>query len=871
MSWTVLKFGGSSLSSPEKVAKAAALINEHPGEVAVVVSAQGDTTDRLERALALAKGGDRLGADAVLDGLLGGPAGCTSLIEELRDLLLGVSLLREVSAASRDLVLSHGERLSILVMSEALRARGREAIAVDARNWLRTDTRFGDARVDLAATEAALAIERKRWRGAIPVITGFIGASADGRTTTLGRGGSDYSATLLARGLQAKEVQIWTDVPGVMTADPAIVDEAKSLKHMSYGEALELAVFGARVLHPRTLVPLLSTGIPMRIKNSLDPSDPGTLVDAGGCLDEDQATSVTSLEDQALFDLRIQRLHEGPELGERVHRALAMAQCHPWLITHSAHGQGISVVLPRRESGRLRAELENCFEMELARGDLAPIEVREPVALLTVVGEAMGRTPGVNGRLFGALGAVGINVLSIGQSATARSVSCVVDQAELALAVETVHGAFHFSSQRLSIFLLGTGTVGGALLDELDRQQGDLAKAHDLKPVLVGVATSSRLAFSPAATAQASSGIPDPILDALARQPVPVLVDCTAAEGMESLYEAALTRGIHVVVANKKALTTPSATRDQLLETARRSHRAFCYETTVGAALPVIHTVHDLLRTGDSVHRIEGSLSGSLGVICEQLNRGLPIDEAVQQAMERGYTEPRPQEDLSGTDAARKALILARELGLRLDLCDVEITPLVPEELLGIKEPDEFITALKENRGLFAQRTVKLRERNQVLRYLAVIDPSATPALRVGPVPVGADHPAASLAGSQAFVAFSTRRYAEHPLIVQGAGAGGEVTASGVLGEVLRIAKGLSGSYHRPLTRPQYLAAQLTSTPNRRAERIGPSGWLFERSDSGTGEPLSELGTGHGCASANDDENGTLGLDDLRMRVVDCA
>jgi len=239
--------------------------------------------------------------------------------------------------------------------------------------------------------------------------------------------------------------------------------------------------------------------------------------------------------------------------------------------------------------------------------------------------------------------------------------------------------------------------------------------------------------------------------------------------------------------------------------------------------------------------------------------------------MERGYTEPRPQEDLSGTDAARKALILARELGLRLDLCDVEITPLVPEELLGIKEPDEFITALKENRGLFAQRTVKLRERNQVLRYLAVIDPSATPALRVGPVPVGADHPAASLAGSQAFVAFSTRRYAEHPLIVQGAGAGGEVTASGVLGEVLRIAKGLSGSYHRPLTRPQYLAAQLTSTPNRRAERIGPSGWLFERSDSGTGEPLSELGTGHGCASANDDENGTLGLDDLRMRVVDCA
>jgi len=432
---------------------------------------------------------------------------------------------------------------------------------------------------------------------------------------------------------------------------------------------------------------------------------------------------------------------------------------------------------------------------------LAPIGAQAPVALVTIVGEAMGRTPGVAGRFLGALGAVGINVLSVGQSATARSVSCVVRQREVALAVETVHAAFHFSAQRLSLFLLGAGTVGGALLEALERRRSPLLDAHDLDPVLVGVATSDRLAFDargldPEAwrrTARPAAQVDHAVLDRLARLPVPVLVDCTAAEGMETLYEAALTRGIHVVVANKKAFTTPMATRDRLLATARRSHRAFRYEATVGAALPVINTLHDLVRTGDTVTRIEGALSGSLGYICQALDAGQPLDVAVGAARERGYTEPRPQEDLSGLDVARKALILARELGLPLELSDVEVTPLAPAHLLEIEDPVAFMAALRDQRTALSAYTDGLRRAGRVLRYVAVIDPTATPALRVGPVAVSPDHPAARVSGNQAFVAFTTRRYAAHPLVVQGAGAGGEVTASGVLAEVFRIAKGLSG------------------------------------------------------------------------------
>lgn len=809
--WTVMKFGGSSLATPDRIERVVGLVDA-VARPAVVVSALSDTTDRLEAALAAAQRGDRAAFGAALDQLAARLAGVAldqaaalavgGLLGSLRELLLGVSLLREVSGATRALVLSHGERIAAVVVASRLRARGRAACAVDARDWLVTDGRYDSARVDEVASDSQLAALSAGWGDAVPVVTGFIGATPEGRTTTLGRGGSDYTATLLGRGLGAAEVQIWSDVPGVMTADPALVDDARPLAKMSYGEALELALFGARVLHPRTLVPLLASGQPMRIKNTLRPEDPGTLVDRRGADDSSRATCVTSLEQMVLFDLRFQQLYHAQRVGERVHRALESASERIWLVTHSAHGQGIAATVAQEDAPAVLAALEAALEPEMRRGALEPIGVRDGMALLTLVGEAIGGTPNVAGRLFGALGAVGISVRAVGQSASARSISCVVDQDELATAVRTVHAAFHLTHQRVSLFVLGTGVVGGSLLSQLAGQQATLRDEHDVLPLLVGVATRSRLAFRPegldpsawagAAAPRTPAGF-EATLDQLARLPTPILVDCTAAEGMEQLYEAAFRRGIHVVAANKKALTTPQATRDRLLAAARESHRAYRYETTVGAALPIITTLHDIVRTGDEVRRIEGSLSGTLGFLCDQLSQGVAIDAAVRDARERGYTEPRPQDDLSGTDVARKALILARELGLSLDLGDVAVEPLVPGALLDIDDVDDFLAALAEERGTVADRIEAARAEGRVLRYLAVIDPQQQPPLRVGPVAVGPEHPAHSLRGSQAMVALTTRRYPEYPLVVQGAGAGGEVTASGVLAEVLRIANGLRG------------------------------------------------------------------------------
>lgn len=405
--------------------------------------------------------------------------------------------------------------------------------------------------------------------------------------------------------------------------------------------------------------------------------------------------------------------------------------------------------------------------------------------------------------MFAALGNVGINVHTIGQSATARSISCVVDQGDLRTAVRTIHASFHLTHQRISLLLLGAGTVGDALLGQLAAQRDTLRDQHEVLPSLVGVATSRLLAWdedglSPrdwrdhARDVGHDEGpVSDAVLDRLARLPVPVLIDCTAADGMEALYERAFARGIHVVAANKKPLTTPMDSYRSLLAAAKSAHRAYRYETTVGAALPVIGTLHDLVQTGDVVHRIEGSLSGTLGFLCDQLSGGVPIDVAVADAKERGFTEPRPQEDLAGTDAARKALILARHLGFDLELDQVRVTPLVPAELLDIEDVGEFLAALKDVRTDIAAQVEAAAERGEVLRYLAVVDPEADPVLQVGPVTVGPGHPAHPLSGSQSLVAYTTMRYPEQPLIVAGAGAGGEVTASGVLADVIRIALGL--------------------------------------------------------------------------------
>lgn len=833
-----MKFGGSSNGAPERIVRITELVirEQQEAPIAVVVSAMGDTTDWLLEAYETAVSGDRQGAMELIDKTrkLALDNGLTALkllgddmvedrakaivqviedtLEPLHPFLHGLSLVGETTPRTRDFVLSFGEQISANVLSQLLKARGVASAFVDSRSWTVTNDNFGEAVVKWEPTLAKINDVRSGWEELISVHTGFLGKTEDGRTTTLGRNGSDYTATLLARGLDAEVVQIWTDVSGVMTADPAIVDDAYPLKNLSYMEAVELASFGTKMFHPRTMIPLIESGIPLRIRSTMHPEDAGTIVDARGSADESRPTSVTSLESVALLDVQVARLTQRPRLGQRVLSALEAAQVRVWMATQSAHGQSLAVAVPVSESELALAAIEDELALERERGDVQEVKVRQPVTLISLVTESMGHSPNVAGRFFHALGSLGINVLAIAQGASQRSISAAIYAEDTEVAVRTVHAAFNFAHQTVSLLILGKGTVGSNLIHQIETQQRELREQHGARLNVVGIADSSRLLMREEgidlsawkAQLDQTERVSDPagpinthVLEQLQRLPVPIIVDCTAADNMEELYREAFKRGINVVSANKKPLTIPVELRHELMELAKSKHRRWLYETTVGASLPVIETLKDLVRTGDRVISIEGSLSGTLGYLSNAVMRGEKLSEAVKRASESGYTEPNPRDDLSGVDVARKALILTRELGIDIEFSDIVIEPLTTTELSEDASVDEYLAALAAQDDKYEAWLKEATAGGGALRYLAQINPANhntdKPVCHVGPVIVPADHPSTRLRGTEAFVAFTTERYTVSPLIVQGAGAGGAVTAAGVLADIYRISQQLKG------------------------------------------------------------------------------
>ena len=829
----VLKFGGSSLSSAERLVRTVEIVRQSRSEhrVAVVVSAMADSTDRLIDALDRAADGDWDAASGAIDAIQArvlseaqaaltsvGADGearlalaqqLTALFRPLHDLLKGVHLLQEQTPQTRDIVLSFGERSSATVFAHLLTHAGIPAQFVDSRDWTVTDAAFGGALVDLAATHRRITELRSQWDGFISVHTGFLGRSPAGRTTTLGRNGSDYTASLLATGLDAEALHIWTGTSGVMSADPEIVPEAYPVPALSYMEALELANFGARMFHPRTMIPLIGSGIPLRIRNTLDPEAPGTLVTREGSSRPDNPTCVASLERLALVEVDAKREAGALHVGERVLSALSRADIRVWTAIQAGFGQAVAVIVPEEQRDQAREAVRLELAPELERNEVDRIELRHPITLVTLVAEAMGQTVNVAGRLFHALGAAGIGVWSIAQSGSARSIACAVDAEDTREAVRTVHAAFNFSFETVNILVLGVGVVGGNLLQQIAQQQSKLRESMGIELRVVGIANSRQCLFDEtgldlgnwkeALDARAvADGYADlhPTLDRMRRLGAPVLVDCTAADGMEALYHAAFARGVHVVAANKKALTIAWEQRQGLLHAAAAAHRHYNYETTVGASLPVIDTLLAMVRTGDRVERVEGSLSGTLGYLANELMDGVPLSQAVRDAKNKGYTEPHPRDDLSGTDAARKALILARELGVALEFEDVSVTPLVPAEILAEDDLEAFFASLAKYDSVMNDEIESHKRQGEVLRYLATVEPNAGDRgriLRVGPTWVPGDHPATRLRGTEAFLAFFTERYPVEPLVIQGAGAGGPVTAGGVLADILKIGQSLRG------------------------------------------------------------------------------
>lgn len=808
----VAKFGGSSVATPERLQQVVELI-ALPGadkRRVVVVSALGGVTDQLlhatEAALARTRAyidvlarlrhrhADALAALARPEEHEALQAHLDAHLHTLRELLDGVYLLRECTPRSRDAIVGTGERLSAPILAAALRASGQPAHALDATELIVTDATFGEAQVDFAATRTQV---RQRLAGvaedAVAVVTGFIAATPLGVLTTLGRSGSDYTATILAGALDAEAVTIWTDVDGVLSADPRLVPEAFSLAELSYREAAELAYFGAKVLHPRTMRPLIEQQIPLVIKNTLNPKAAGTRVTVQGGEVTGEVRAVTAVRNVAVVMLEGTGMMGVPGMAARTFQALAEQGINVLVISQASSEQSICLAVRATEAEAAVAALERAFAAERAQRHIARIYAIRDCAVVSAVGEGMRHQPGLAGRMFAALGRCGVNVLAIAQGAAETNISAVIAEAELQAALDVIHDTFALRHQRAHVFLLGTGGVAQALLQILSREAPRLLGERGWHLKLVGAANTRHACWEPAGlpfsgVASRLAASEEEPAGALAnfresKRERRILLDMTASDDVAATYPDWLAAGVHLVTPNKRANTKAQAFYEKLRATATAHRVQYRYETTVGAGLPVLTTLRDLRETGDRIHRIEGVVSGTLAFVCNALAAGQVFSEAVREARQRGFTEPDPREDLGGEDVARKLLILAREAGLTVERAEVQVESLIPEALIGLPVAD-FLARLPEADAAWAARVAEAAAAGQRLQYLGRI---ADGRLTVSLQAVGPDSPFHALRGTDNLIAFTTDRYQPTPLVLRGPGAGPQVTAAGVLADLLAV------------------------------------------------------------------------------------
>lgn len=811
----VAKFGGTSVATAERIQQVVQLIQAAPAEARhiVVVSALGGVTDRLLQAIeeALARSGEhpdildelRQRHEAVLQAVAE-PDEHAALREhlearfgELGELLDGISLLRECTLRSRDAIIGMGERLSAPLVAAAFRAAGTPATAHEAHRFIRTDDAFGEANVLFGPTYGLV----RRYFGEQPgdevaIVTGFIASTDRSVLTTLGRSGSDYTATLLAAALDAEQVVIWTDVDGVLSADPRLVPDAFPLPQLHYREAGELAYFGAKVLHPRTMRPLQEQSIPLFIKNTLNPTAAGTLIAGESTESEGHVKAVTAIRDVAMVLIEGAGMVGVPGISARAFGALAQHTINVLLISQASSEQSICIVVRAAEAPLAVRALREAFALELERGDVSRVHEVPQCAIVSVVGDYMRDRPGLAGRMFSTLGQIGVNVRAIAEGAADTNISAVVRDQEAPQALQALHEAFALGRDRAHVFLIGPGLIGTTLLRLMAEQAPALLDALNLNLRLVGLANRERLVwdvegipFADALDRLDASDHPGD-LDALVEHLVDsrlerlIVIDATASDEVAGTYERLLSHRIAVVTPNKRANSAALDTYRTLRRTARRQQVAYLYETTVGAGLPVISTVRDLMRSGDEVVRVDGVLSGTLAYVFNQIAAGRSFSEAVLEAKDLGYTEPDPRDDLGGEDVARKLLIVAREIGLAVERADVEVETLVPEALAEASV-DDFLDGLAAYDDAWRQRVAKADAEGRRLAYAGQIVDGR---LRVRVVAAEADHPLHGLRGTDNLFVFRTQRYSERPLVIQGPGAGPAVTAAGVLADVVHAA-----------------------------------------------------------------------------------
>jgi len=821
----VLKFGGSSVANGENINKVVDLVTQAltKDRTLIVVSALGGITDILIRAGVLAASGDESYKDklqeveqrhlATVKTLLPltRQSSVLSLVKtrcnEIEDICNGVFLLGELSARTQDKIVSYGELLSSIIVAARFEAVGIANQWKDSRELISTDSRFGHAAVDFPRTNQQIRQFIDSSDTTLFIIPGFIAADTNGTTTTLGRGGSDYTAAIAAAAVDAQGLEIWTDVSGMMTADPRLVSNVKLIPHISYQEAMELSHFGAKVIYPPTIQPVMSKGIPVWIKNTFAPSDPGTVIEFSSTRNGGNGNNgggngssirgISSIGKIALLSLEGSGMVGIPGFSKRLFEALSGQAINVILITQGSSEHSICVGVDEINASAAKTAVDGAFSAEIGAGKVEPLIIETGLSIIALVGDQMKSHPGVSGKMFGALGRNGVNVRAIAQGSSERNISAVVAAGDVKKAINVLHEEFFETTYRqLNLFVTGTGNVGSRLLDQLWQQQHYLQEQLRIQVRVIGIANSRKMVFDNEGIdlwqwkEKLDDGQPmdlDEWVRGITSRNLrnTIFADVTANGDVASIYASLLQKSISVVACNKIACSSPYESYRRLKNLAREYNARFLFETNVGAGLPVISTLNDLLRSGDKVRRIEAVLSGTLNFVFNNYTGERPFADVVRQAQEEGYTEPDPRLDLSGTDVMRKIMILAREAGEKMEMADIENHSFMPAACMQ-GSVEDFYKEMGKEEEHFKQLCQAATAKGKKLKFVAQYDKGKA---SVGLQHIDPEQDLYHLYGKDNVVLFFTDRYSEQPLVIKGAGAGSEVTASGVFADIIRTAQ----------------------------------------------------------------------------------
>lgn len=816
----ILKFGGTSIQNAERIKNVGDILEGYSNKniaFTAVFSAMSGITDLLISMATKASKGDNSYRDDfeifknkhndTIDALLTEEykAIVHPTFEEqyktLEDLLYGIFLVMEASPRTMDYVLSFGERSSAFLITHYLRQRGVQSEFLDSRNIITTNEQFGNAQVHLKLTYQKIADYFKD-KSKTQIVTGFIGSTKGGLSTTLGRGGSDYTAALLGAGLNAELIEIWTDVNGVLTSDPRRVKQAFTIPKMSYLEAVEMSHFGAKVIYAPTMQPAMDKNIPLVIKNSLSPENEGTFISSKGNDTDHPVKGISAISNVALLTLQGNGMVGVPGTAARLFKCLADAGINIMLITQGSSEYSISFAILPDEVRKASLQIQNEFRREFERNDLDHLHIENELSILAIIGDNMRFVPGVAAKMMRALGNNGINIIAIAQGSSERNISVVVNKEDENKALNALHEGFFLSDTKvINLFVVGTGLIGSTLLKQIKEQKESLLSDRGVEIRVIGLANSKKMKFD-------IHGIDlnhweDQLASSSERMNMQtfikkmddinlinsVFVDNTATHKISKHYRSILERSIHIVTPNKIATSSSYEEYANLKNIALRNNVTFGYETNVGAGLPVISTLQNLINSGDKILKIEGVLSGSLSYIFNVFDGKTPFSEVVHKAKELGFTEPDPRIDLSGVDVKRKIVILSREAGLTIEPDEVTIESFLPEECMDAKDIEEFFKILKEKDSYFEKLFHDAQKENKRLRIIATMEDNK---VRISLQSVDKSSPFFSLEGSDNMIVFTSKRYHKRSLVVQGPGAGAEVTAAGVFAEIINIESKIS-------------------------------------------------------------------------------